>query len=602
MALGPLRDPALRVVQGERRGHGPDVLGGVGVAEHDLDPAAVLREPALHLRQREHRLEDVHARTQVGEGLEQRDRVDDGHLVGAGERELRELVHGREVLGLLREGHDVAARGADAVALLDRAERAERVEHLARAVGQVAVQALLRDLRERSLVDLGVLAHLELGEVEPERLDLPHQLLQVPVRGARGARRDERLLHDAQVGLELLGRRVREVRVAGARRGDAVRHDEHDGAVRLARRRLRGRRRHGLREPALALPQRAQTVRRRRAVLVERELAADEASALLERRERVVGRDRGGLARDLGRHVGVAVAVAADPRPEAHERADQGLLAAGLVAEQPVVEAAVDRGERVEHRGVEDPEGRLHLVEHGRLVLADRRRAPHRVDLREQAALVLRERRAAEPLRVALVEQRRDAADGAGDRAPARLRRVRGEHGAELEPAQAAQRLLAAHLGDELLERLGQRVVGRRGARRELGLALTQHAHAVVLLREVREVEVAREGARDLLGALHRQALDEGLGLGQHLARGVVVRADRELAQALDVVEQVLAARLAQHGAEQTAEEADVVAQRGGHVVAREPAPGAVPGDVGSTRRRGQFRGREVVHGDESIP
>ena len=248
-------------------------------------------------------------------------------------------------------------------------------------------------------------------------------------------------------------------------------------------------------------------------------------------------------------------------------------------------------------------------------MLADGGGAPHRVDLGEEATLVLRERRAAEALRVPLVEERRDAPHRAGDRTTARLRGVRGEHGAELEATQPAQRLLAPDLADELLERLGQRVVGRRGAGRELRLALAQDAHAVVLLREVREVEVAREGPGDLFGARHGQALDERLGLGEHRVRPVVVRADRELAEPLDVVEQVLAARLAQHGAQQPAEEADVVAQRARDVVACEAAPGVtgvvgevgdVGGDpvgaVGSTRGRGQFRRGEVVHGDESIP
>ena len=80
VATRPLRDAALRGVQRERRGDGPDVLGRVRVAEHDLDPAAVLREPALHLRERQGALEDVDRRLEVRERLEQRDRVDDGRV------------------------------------------------------------------------------------------------------------------------------------------------------------------------------------------------------------------------------------------------------------------------------------------------------------------------------------------------------------------------------------------------------------------------------------------------------------------------------------------------------------------------------------------
>lgn len=96
----------------------------------------------------------------------------------------------------------------------------------------------------------------------------------------------------------------------------------------------------------------------------------------------------------------------------------------------------------------------------------------------------------------------------------------------------------------------------------------------MVLLGEVREVEVARERARDLLGPLARESLDERLGLLERLATRLVVRPDRQLAQALDVGEQVRPAGLAQHRPEQPAEQPDVVAERLGHVVAGEPAPG----------------------------
>ena len=89
----------------------------------------------------------------------------------------------------------------------------------------------------------------------------------------------------------------------------------------------------------------------------------------------------------------------------------------------------------------------------------------------------------------------------------------------------------------------------------------------MVLLRGVGQVEVARERAGDLLGTGQREAGDELLGLRERLGVGPVVRPDRELAQPLDVGQQVVAARLAQHPAEELAEHADVVAQRLGHLV-----------------------------------
>jgi hypothetical protein len=63
----------------------------------------------------------------------------------------------------------------------------------------------------------------------------------------------------------------------------------------------------------------------------------------------------------------------------------------------------------------------------------------------------------------------------------------------------------------------------------------------VVLLCQVREVEVAGEGACDLLGANGRERVDELLRV---FDRGIVlllVRVDGELSKPLDVVEQLCA-------------------------------------------------------------
>ncbi len=475
------------------------------------------------------------------------------------------------MLGRLGERHDVAAGGADAEPLLHGAERTVGVEDLAGALGQLAVDALLRDLGERGLVHLRVLAHLELREVEAEGLHLPHELLQVAVRGTRCAGVDERRLHDLQVGDELLRLAVAEVGVTTAGRGHAAGDREHRRTVRLARG-VGGRLRDQLvRELPHPLPQRLEVRRRGGAVPVERELAARLARRRLEGAERVLGGEGRGLPGHLGGDVRVAVAVAADPGPEEDERARDGRGAPCVAVEQPVVEPPVHLGERAEERGVEDTHRRLDLVDDRGLALADRRGAPHGVDLGDEPAVVLGERRAAGTHGVALGQQRGDAADGTGHRAAAGLRGVRRQHGAELEALEAAQRLVPPDLLGELGERLRQRVVD--GARRRGGLTLPQHADAVVLLGEVRQVEVAGEGPGDLLGALEREAGDDVGRLGQR--RAAVVRpvgADGQLAQPLDVVQQVLPAGLAQHRAEQPAQQADVLTQQVGHLVARDHA------------------------------
>ena len=57
-------------------------------------------------------------------------------------------------------------------------------------------------LGQRPGVHLAVLPDLQLGQVEPERLRLPDQVLQLAERLPRCARRRQRVLHQAQVGQE----------------------------------------------------------------------------------------------------------------------------------------------------------------------------------------------------------------------------------------------------------------------------------------------------------------------------------------------------------------------------------------------------------------
>ena len=126
---------------------------------------------------------------QVGEGLEQRDDIQDRCGGAALGRVRGEAVDRGEVVGGPRERHDVATGGARAELLLDGDDAAEHLEHL-------MVCSLRGPPASRSASALRVhgrvLAHLEFGEVEAEGLDLPDELLQVPVRLARSRRLRER--------------------------------------------------------------------------------------------------------------------------------------------------------------------------------------------------------------------------------------------------------------------------------------------------------------------------------------------------------------------------------------------------------------------------
>ena len=74
---------------------------------------------------------------------------------------------------------------------------------------------------QRLGVHLAVLPDLQAGQVEPERLRLPDEVLQLTVGLLGRPGRGQRLLHDAQVGEELGRARVGQVgvppRVAASR-------------------------------------------------------------------------------------------------------------------------------------------------------------------------------------------------------------------------------------------------------------------------------------------------------------------------------------------------------------------------------------------------
>ncbi len=279
-------------------------------------------------------------------------------------------------------------------------------------------------------------------------------------------------------------------------------------------------------------------------------------------------RDRRGLARDVRGDVGVAVAVGADPRPELDERLDGRRLGARAVAVHPAVEAAVHLRERGEEGLVEHAHRGPHLVERRRLARAERRGAPQLVDLGQQAARVVGERDPAELLELAPLHEHGDATDAGGDRASSGLGGVGREDGAELERLEATGRLPGTDLAHELGVRGRERVLGAGLRRGQSRLALAQHPHAVVLLREVHEVEVGGERLRHVLGALRREGRDELLGLLDRGRRAVLRRClDGQRTEALDVVQEVLAAPLPEHGAEHLAQQPDVRAQRFGHLV-----------------------------------
>ncbi len=399
--------------------------------------------------------------------------------------------------------------------------------------------------------------------MEPERLHLPDEVLELPVRAAHVPRLGERGLHRAQVLEELLRRGVGEVRIAGPGGLDPGGQEEQHLTVRLARRALLDLGRERLGQVAVALAQREERAARRRRRGIERQLAAQPRGVLREPEQDVLGRDDRGLGRHLGGDVGVAVPVPADPGAEADERRGDRRRGAGHVGLQRDVEGAVDERELLEQGPVEHAHRGADLVQRGRPVLAHRRGPPQHVDLGQQTEPELAVLGLVGARVVPLAQHAGEPGDRAGDGAPAGLGRVGREHRAELEGGEAAASLLDPDLGPELGDGTGQGVDGGEDALGVGEVAGAQHADPVVLLRHVDQVEVGREGAGDLGGTLGREGLDELLGPGERLLVALV-GLDGESPEGLDVLEQALAARLREDHTQQLAEQSDVGAASSG--------------------------------------
>ena len=583
--LGPRDDALLGGMQGERGGSGAGVLGGVGVAEHDLHATTGLGKAILHRGDSEHLLEHVDAALEVLELLEQRDHVEGRDVLGVRERQVRELIDIGHVARALGKRNDVAAGHLLAKALLDGPDGTERVEHLARHGGELAVNTVLADVGERAAMDHGVLTELHFHHVEAEGLDLPDEGLDRAVRGAAGTRGGQRALDHAQVLEELLSGAVHGVGVARHRGVQAGGHHEHHGAMRLGVGDLAGALGEHLAHLNLVAPQVEQLIRGLRIRGLKGEVASHATALVRELGNHVGGVLGSHLTAHLGGDVGVAVAVGTDPAAGVEERRAHGRNRTRDLAQDPVVEATVDHGNGVEQRAVEDVDDGVGFLDGRGLLESDGARAHEGVDLLQHMALVLHQVGAAHV--GALLKQAGDAADLALDGLAARLRGMRGKDRVELQAGEQLGGLGAADLLVELVERHGE---GIRGVDRILGghiaLALAQLGHAIVLLGQVGEVEERGERTDDDLRLVHGQGVDERHGVaegacGGRVARGHALRihglaiglgagvagvgADHVHHELVEDVEH-LCVILTQDAALETQEQREVVAELGGDV------------------------------------
>ena len=370
------------------------------------------------------------------------------------------------------------------------------------------MDTVLADVRKRAGVHERMLAKLHLDHMEAEGLDLPDQRLDRPVRRALGTRRRKRALHDAQVVQQLVSRGVQHVRVARDRSVQAVRHDKHDGAVRLGLRYVLRAARDDLAHLDLMVPEIEQLVGRFGVPRLEREVAPDAPALVRKLRDHVLVELRGNLTAHLGGNVGVAVAIRPNPASRMEKRRAYRRHDARALAEHPVVKATVDARHGVEQRMVEDVDDRVGFLDGRRLFDGHRRGTHESIDLLQHMALVFHEVRPAESR--ALGKQLADTANLALHGAAARLGRMRGKHRMELELAQQLRRTVNADLVDQLSE--GDRqLVGRVHVRFDghQALSVVQRLDTVVFLAQVGKVKKRRERAHERLERLDGKLVDQ---------------------------------------------------------------------------------------------
>ena len=261
------------------------------------------------------------------------------------------------------------------------------------------------------------------------------------------------------------------------------------------------------------------------------------------------------LRGDASRYRRVAVAVAADPAPESEERRRDRRAAARPIAGDRVVERAHQLRNDSKQRLVEDGHERTHLVQGLHVRCADLRRQPQPIDLLDEPSLGVDALGVGDAGIVEALELVAHAPDRGDHGTAPRLGGVRREYRLDLERRDELLEALAAQLGlqraDARLQRLRQRF---RSA-----VALADDPRPMVLLGEIRQVEVAGKRARHLLGAVEAPGGHEFFGVA--LKAVVLAGADDQTSQLLHIPQQVGAAVVGDHPSQKFAQQADVASQ-----------------------------------------
>jgi hypothetical protein len=324
--------------------------------------------------------------------------------------------------------------------------------------------------------------------------------------------------------------------------------------------------------------------------------------------QHVLGLDAHGIARDLGGDVRIAVAVAADPRAPVEEGPDARWTSAGSAGvacrrvgafgarrtPSPVDGAVEGRIERAIHarrdrvqRLVEERHRRAHLVERRGRVATQAGGVPQPGDLLAEPATDVdivcgREPRIIQPVEEPVAAPERDE-----QRPPAGLGRMRREHERDREAFHQVGRarrrpVVAAELVD------GGRDGARHDAARRRARAPIEPPHALLLLGEIRQLEVQAEGPGQQVGLVEGDGAEDRVEPPPLERPALGAERDGRTAKPLHDAEQLRAALFHDDLPEQRAEQLDLP---------RERIAGAGRADAARLGAHGRVRGRAAPCG-----
>jgi hypothetical protein len=229
-----------------------------------------------------------------------------------------------------------------------------------------------------------------------------------------------------------------------------------------------------------------------------------------------------------------------------------------LEARQRTLDLGVQAGHLAQERQRVVRQRVLHLVGHREPRVAQHARLPQLRDAGAQRSLVV-VALARAGQRVALAHQPRDRELGVEDALALHLGGVRGQHRRHVRVRQRRRDLRWLHAGsgqplEAHRQRAGMAVAG--------ALVVLASAHVVPVFGDVGEVAEVAERADHADGLVARQALEQLRQLTPRVLVALQAIGDRQLADALDQLERVGALLLADHLAEDAAEQPDVFDQR----------------------------------------